>query len=36
MKKVEEKNKLKKDTYDMLEWQKQNMADNIRKEKDVK
>jgi hypothetical protein len=35
LKKAEEKNKLKKNTADMLEWQKQNMAENIRKEKEL-
>jgi hypothetical protein len=35
MKKVEEKNKIKKNTYDMLDWQKQNMAENLRKEKEL-
>ena len=35
MKKTEEKNLLKKNTLDMLEWQKQNMANNLRKEKEL-
>lgn len=32
---MEEKKKLKKDTYNILEWQKKNLADQIQKEKEL-
>ena len=36
MKMVEEKNKLKKVTYEVLDWQKQNILENAKKEKEFK